>query len=144
MASPIFTTAMARARRRMGRHQRVPSSARLPMWRLLAGEVVYLARVAGGRAEIAAAVAVAVLVTAGLSPATPGPVAGPALRILIGAAAAAAVWAAVWVASRPGLEGVDGTPLWRQVASGFAVVLLAVAAVATLVWLVVVLVSLAV
>lgn len=141
MASPIFLSAMARARRDMCRHQHVPSSARVPMWRLIAGEVVYLARSAGGRVEIAAAVAVAVLVGVGLSPATPGPVAEPALRILIGAAAAAATWAAVWVLSRPGLEGADGAPVWRQAASGFAMVLLVVVGLAVIAWLLAVVVS---
>lgn len=143
MASPIFTSAMASARRAMRRHQHVPSSARLPMWRLLGGEVVYLSRAAAGRRDIVVAVAVALLVTFALSPVTPGPVAAPSLRTVIGGGAAAGAWTVVWLLSRPGPAGTNEGRMWRQAASGIGMVLLAAVGLAVVAWLLAVLVSLA-
>lgn len=47
--TPIFGTAMRRAARAMRRHQGVPPRARLPMWRLLIGEIRYAWRSLVGR-----------------------------------------------------------------------------------------------
>lgn len=143
MGSPIFTSALASARKAMRRHQHLPSSARLPMWRLLAGEVAYVVRLAGSKRDIVVAVVVAVLVTVGLSPATPGPVATPSLRMVIAAAAAAAAWAIAWVLSQPGPAGTNDGPMWRQATSGIGMVLLATVGLAVVAWLLTVLVSLA-
>lgn len=64
------------------------------MWRLVLGELGHLARSAVRGGVLPAAIVAALVVVLALSPATPGPVAVPWLRIVSGAVAGAgAAWA---------------------------------------------------
>lgn len=84
-----FVAAYQLLRRRLASHQRFPPSGHVPLWRLLAGEVDYLARRATREpASWGLPVLGAAVVALGLSEATPGPVA-PADWRWLGALAAA-------------------------------------------------------
>lgn len=102
MTNPIFTSGMAAARRAMRRHQGAPPRSSLPMWKLLLGELVYLLRQLAKPRRLIPALVAATLIAVGLSPWTPGPVAEPALRVLLASVAAAlGVWAGPRFVSQP-------------------------------------------
>lgn len=142
MANPILST-LAAARRSMRRHQGVPSETRMPMWRLLAGEARHGLRLLGAPERLLPAVFAALLIGVGLSPATPGPVAAPALRLFL---AVLAALGGAWVGSRLLLPPTTTQQRrrpggWAGAASGVGSVLLAVATLALAGWLLAMLIA---
>lgn len=154
MVSPIFTSGMAGARQAMRRHQRVPPRPPIPLWKLVLGEIAYLLRQLRQPRRTIPAVVAATAIVIGLSPWTPGPVAAPALLILLaGVAAALGVWGGprlvahrgvrngetVWRAgpARPGTNAGG----WRRAISGVATVLVAALTVVAAGWLLAILIA---
>ncbi len=94
--NPFLTGLAASVSRKLARHQgRPPRDARrLPLWRLLVDEVVYLAEQAvrpPWRWVWASAAVAIVAVMVGLAESTPGPVVSPGWRVAVAAVAASAV-----------------------------------------------------
>ena len=140
MVNPVFSSAVATARRAMRRHQGLPPDRKRPMWRLLLGEFAYvLGQFVRPRVLVPALVAAGV-VTLGLSPATPGPVLDPLpLAALAATAGAAAMWASVRMASRGRSPERANIGVLYQAASGIGMVALMVGVFALAAWVLAVL-----
>lgn len=107
--NPFFISGMAGARRAMRRHQDVPPRSALPLWKLLLGELVYLLREVGKPRRLVPALLAGTLIGVGLSPWTPGPVAAPALRVLLAVVAAGlGMWAGTRLPVSSGRPGYGG------------------------------------
>lgn len=133
---------MLALRRAMRQHQGIPpGQPKIPMWQLVGGEVAHLARLVADPRRGAAALVAAALVVAALSPATPGPVAHPLLLFVLAIVSAVlGAWLGVWLPRQATARGV-GASGWRGAAIGVVAVLIAGAALATVVWLLATVVS---
>jgi hypothetical protein len=140
MVNPVFSSAVATARRAMRRHQGLPPDRKRPMWRLLLGEFAYLlGQLVRPRVLVPALVAAGV-VTLGLSPATPGPVLDPLpLAALAATVGAAAMWASLRLASRGRSPERADTGVLYQAVSGIGMVTLMVGVFALAAWVLAVL-----
>lgn len=90
----LFYSAYLAVRRAMAKDQRQPLHSPLPLWRLLAGEIVVLARRVGTWRVLSVALLAGTAVLAievVLSDSTPGPALATPWRWIVGAAAAGLV-----------------------------------------------------
>ncbi|MDP8930056.1 MAG: hypothetical protein M3O70_16180 [Actinomycetota bacterium] len=144
MANRLLTNALAAGRRAMRGHQSLPPDRQPTLWRLIVGGIGYLLGQLRNPRRLVPALVAAGLITLGLSPATPGPVAQPVLLAPLAIfAAAVAAWAGPRIGAGhhdgPGGGGVPAV-LWQAI-PGIGTVVLAAAGVALSGWLLAVLIS---